>query len=94
MEDLKPYQRQFPAGDTSGICWDFTCPCGFNSAGWPTEALAQARLDQHLEEHKTGVPAPDKDELLVDPEHKSAAALIADALGSVETSAKSNGKKG
>lgn len=53
--------------------WTFTCPgvidslCGdphsditFTSAGWPTKTIADARGQQHFDDHK-GTPAPDLD---------------------------------
>lgn len=58
--------------------WDANCPvtdgsCGtrpekvedrvpWRSTGWPTKATARARLDEHVEEHKTGQPASDLNE--------------------------------
>lgn len=36
---------------------DFQCACGFDSSGWPSEELAQARGLEHVAEHETGEPA-------------------------------------
>jgi hypothetical protein len=59
--------------------YDLYCECGFLSEGWPTKKLAEARCDQHLEEHRTGKPAPPHIELLAGDE-ATQAKNIADAL--------------
>lgn len=33
--------------------------CGFTSTGWPTEAAALERQQQHEDEHDTGSPMPE-----------------------------------
>lgn len=33
--------------------------CHFFSGGWATAELAEARYNQHLEEHETGEPMPE-----------------------------------
>lgn len=65
--------------------YDAFCLCdpvrgeGFLSEGWPTKRLAKARLDQHLEEHRTGEPAPPHAELMT-PAEQVQAVDIATAL--------------
>ena len=65
--------------------WDFFCLCdsargdGFLSEGWPTRKLAKARGDQHLAEHESGKPAPEKGELM-SPAEAARARTIAEAL--------------
>jgi hypothetical protein len=51
--------------------WTFQCPgvagspCGdpggrpFHSSGWPTKKTAEARGQQHLDEHEGGEPMPE-----------------------------------
>jgi hypothetical protein len=43
--------------------YDFKCEevtefgsCGFESTGWKSESLRDARGEEHLEEHETGEP--------------------------------------
>lgn len=72
--------------------WDAFCLCdpsrgqGFLSEGWPTKALAQARLDQHIEEHVTGVPARPHTDLLADAGERQQAVDIAAALSAAKQS--------
>lgn len=65
-------------------CWDLACECTFLSEGWPTRKLADLRRDQHLAEHETGEPAPEKGLLMSNPE-RTAADGIAAALAKRST---------
>ena len=73
-------KREVEVDGTTTPYYDLACQCGFLSEGWPQRKLAEARRDQHLAEHETGEPAPDKRELLVEHENDRAARGIAEAL--------------
>lgn len=46
-----------------GYGWTAICACGFTSTGWPTRKQAKIREEQHITEHSTGEPMPDKAEV-------------------------------
>ncbi len=72
-------KREVDLNDSPTMYYDFACQCGFLSEGWPTRKLAKERGDQHLAEHETGEPPPEKGELLAGA-IRTAADGIAEAL--------------
>jgi hypothetical protein len=71
--------------DAEGL-WDVRCPvtdgsCGpFTSTGWPTKKIAQARYEQHLDDHRGVAPAQTLEEF------RAAHGLAVDAAGVVRVS--------
>lgn len=40
--------------DGEGDVYDGLCSCGYHTDKWPSAETAEARIRQHLNEHKTG----------------------------------------
>lgn len=72
-------KREVEVDGTPTAYYDVACECTWLSEGWPERKLATARRDQHVTEHETGEPAPEKGELMSGPQ-RSAADGIAAAL--------------
>lgn len=54
-----PKDTKNPSGGHDAACAIAIPRCGWRSTGWPTAEQAQARLAEHMAEHRTGDPAPE-----------------------------------
>lgn len=43
-----------PGQPEDEVTYEGGCSCSFRTSGWPRKAMAEERIAQHLEEHRTG----------------------------------------